>query len=250
MYSFCFWRVYSWIQTFSAPSLQSKCIKVVGWKICFHFLFGSSYCSCCCLLPAFIFYILFDVSIYHLCWNSLFHVVVENDDKSTQIIRLLNSQKGGRVTFIPLNRVKAPRVSYPHSSDVIPLLKKLGFEDNFTPAFSQVCFCENAVFFELGHHLFMFYLIDTWNNKVLYRKYVKKTFLACMFNTCKRNFICISCFNELQFIAGRSFLIFLDAFVSFFCDAKDASFTFQFVLSVNCLCIINIHFIFCSFCYW
>ncbi|WVZ20171.1 hypothetical protein V8G54_007493 [Vigna mungo] len=71
--------------------------------------------------------------------NSLFHVVVENDDKSTQIIRHLNSQKGGRVTFIPLNRVKAPRITYPQSSDVIPLLKKLNFKHDYTPAFSQMC---------------------------------------------------------------------------------------------------------------
>ncbi|XP_050940977.1 structural maintenance of chromosomes protein 3 isoform X4 [Cucumis melo] len=70
--------------------------------------------------------------------NSLFHVVVENDEISTQIIRHLNSSKGGRVTFIPLNRVKAPRISYPQSSDVIPLLKKLKFSPNFAPAFSQV----------------------------------------------------------------------------------------------------------------
>ncbi|GMP99180.1 hypothetical protein CsSME_00046757 [Camellia sinensis var. sinensis] len=42
--------------------------------------------------------------------NSLFHVVVETDEISTQIIRHLNALKGGRVTFIPLNRVKAPQV--------------------------------------------------------------------------------------------------------------------------------------------
>nr|XP_024928084.2 structural maintenance of chromosomes protein 3 [Ziziphus jujuba var. spinosa] len=70
--------------------------------------------------------------------NSLFHVVVENDEISTQIIRHLNSLKGGRVTFIPLNRVKAPRVNYPQSSDVIPLLRKLKFSPNYGPAFSQV----------------------------------------------------------------------------------------------------------------
>ncbi|KAI5433603.1 hypothetical protein KIW84_020765, partial [Lathyrus oleraceus] len=68
--------------------------------------------------------------------NSLFHVVVENDDKSTEIIKHLNRQKGGRVTFIPLNRVNAPRVTYPQSSDVIPLLKKLNFKHDYTPAFS------------------------------------------------------------------------------------------------------------------
>lgn len=75
-------------------------------------------------------------SVCHL--SSLFHVVVEDDNISTQIIRHLNALKGGRVTFIPLNRVKAPRVTYPQSSDVVPLLKKLKFSPNFTPAFAQV----------------------------------------------------------------------------------------------------------------
>ncbi|XP_061338165.1 structural maintenance of chromosomes protein 3 isoform X2 [Gastrolobium bilobum] len=79
--------------------------------------------------------------------NSLFHVVVENDDKSTQIIRHLNSQKGGRVTFIPLNRVKGPNITYPRSSDVIPLLKKLKYDHHYNSAFSQVfartVICEN-----------------------------------------------------------------------------------------------------------
>ncbi|XVE59713.1 hypothetical protein DITRI_Ditri05aG0068300 [Diplodiscus trichospermus] len=70
--------------------------------------------------------------------NSLFHVVVEKDEISTQIIRHLNSLKGGRVTFIPLNRVKSSHVTYPQSSDVIPLLKKLNFSPKFAPAFAQV----------------------------------------------------------------------------------------------------------------
>ncbi|KAK3408344.1 structural maintenance of chromosomes protein 3 [Eucalyptus grandis] len=70
--------------------------------------------------------------------NSLFQVVVENDEISTRIIRHLNSLKGGRVTFIPLNRVKPPNVHYPQSSDVIPLLKKLKFLPNYNPAFAQV----------------------------------------------------------------------------------------------------------------
>lgn len=70
--------------------------------------------------------------------SSLFHVVVDNDDISTRIIRQLNSMKGGRVTFIPLNRVKAHRPRYPESNDVIPLLEKLNFSSKFEPAFVQV----------------------------------------------------------------------------------------------------------------
>ncbi|KAK2432041.1 Structural maintenance of chromosomes (SMC) family protein [Trifolium repens] len=69
--------------------------------------------------------------------NSLFHVVVENDDKSAEIIKHLNREKGGRVTFIPLNRVNAPQVNYPQSSDVVPLLQKLNFKPEYTPAFGQ-----------------------------------------------------------------------------------------------------------------
>lgn len=64
--------------------------------------------------------------------------MVENDDISTQIIRHLNAQRGGRVTFIPLNRVKAPQISYPQDNDVIPLLKKLKFSNRFSKAFEQV----------------------------------------------------------------------------------------------------------------
>ncbi|MCO5576606.1 hypothetical protein L7F22_030421 [Adiantum nelumboides] len=70
--------------------------------------------------------------------NSLFHVVVENDEISTKIIRYLSAEKGGRVTFMPLNRVKAPHTNYPNSPDVVPLLKKLKFDNRFSAAFGQV----------------------------------------------------------------------------------------------------------------
>lgn len=72
-------------------------------------------------------------------------MVVEDDEISTQIIRHLNAQKGGRVTFIPLNRVKAPHVVYPRSSDVIALLNKLKFLPKYNPAFAQVR-CETWIY--------------------------------------------------------------------------------------------------------
>nr|CAD59411.1 SMC3 protein [Oryza sativa] len=70
--------------------------------------------------------------------NSLFHVVVENDDISTRIIQVLTREKGGRVTFIPLNRVKVPDVSCPQSPDFVPLLKKLKYRADHRRAFEQV----------------------------------------------------------------------------------------------------------------
>ena len=69
---------------------------------------------------------------------SLFHVVAESDEISTRIIRYLTAEKGGRVTFMPLNRIRAPHVNYPHNPDVVPLLKKLKFSSRFAPAFAQV----------------------------------------------------------------------------------------------------------------
>nr|CAB3460583.1 unnamed protein product [Digitaria exilis] len=70
--------------------------------------------------------------------NNLFHVVVENDDISTRIIQILTREKGGRVTFIPLNRVKVPDLSCPQSPDFVPLLKKLKYRAEHRRAFEQV----------------------------------------------------------------------------------------------------------------
>lgn len=65
-------------------------------------------------------------------------MVVDTDETATQIIRHLNASKGGRVTFIPLNKVKPAHINCPQSDDVVPLLKKLKFQDMYTKAFSQV----------------------------------------------------------------------------------------------------------------
>lgn len=65
-------------------------------------------------------------------------MVVETDEISTKIIRYLTSLKGGRITFIPLNRVKSPHVNFPKSSDVVPLLQKLKYVSHYAPAFGQV----------------------------------------------------------------------------------------------------------------
>lgn len=38
--------------------------------------------------------------------NQLFHVVVENDEIATTLVNHLNRMKGGRATFMPLNRLQ------------------------------------------------------------------------------------------------------------------------------------------------
>lgn len=69
--------------------------------------------------------------------NSLFHVVVENDDISTRIIEMLTREEDERVTFIPLYRVKVTDISFPQSPDFEPLLKKLKYPTNLQCAFEQ-----------------------------------------------------------------------------------------------------------------
>ncbi|KAL7611996.1 hypothetical protein Lser_V15G05589 [Lactuca serriola] len=71
--------------------------------------------------------------------NSLFHMVVETDEIFNKLIRHLNTKEGGRVTFIPLNRVKVPHVTYPlETFGVKPLLKELKYHPKYDQAFSQV----------------------------------------------------------------------------------------------------------------
>jgi len=71
--------------------------------------------------------------------NQLFQVVVDTDATASAITKHLIQQKGGRMTFMPLNRL-APReaVQAPPGGDAVPLLSKLSFRPAFRAAFVQV----------------------------------------------------------------------------------------------------------------
>ena len=70
--------------------------------------------------------------------NSLFHVVVDTDEIASQVLELLNKEKEGRVTFMPLNRLKLKDVQFPNANDAIPLIKKLEYDTRFELAMQQV----------------------------------------------------------------------------------------------------------------
>jgi structural maintenance of chromosome 3 (chondroitin sulfate proteoglycan 6) len=70
--------------------------------------------------------------------TSLFHYVVDNDQTATRIVDILQREKGGRVTFMPLNRLNPKIPNLPNASDVVHLLAKLKYEERFTKAFQQV----------------------------------------------------------------------------------------------------------------
>ncbi|KAK8858571.1 hypothetical protein IAR55_002800 [Kwoniella newhampshirensis] len=70
--------------------------------------------------------------------NSLFHVVVDNDETVTKLLDVMNREKSGRVTFMPLNRLKSHTVNYPRANDALPMIQKLRFDREYVMAFEQV----------------------------------------------------------------------------------------------------------------
>ncbi|GAA5970675.1 hypothetical protein JCM11641_007396 [Rhodosporidiobolus odoratus] len=70
--------------------------------------------------------------------TSLFQIVVDNDDTATQILDRMVHDKSGRVTFMPLNRLRVQDVEYPKTNEAIPMINKLKFDQAYTPAFKQI----------------------------------------------------------------------------------------------------------------
>ena len=69
---------------------------------------------------------------------SLFHYVVDNDDTATKIIEILQRERSGRITFIPLNRVRPKASNVPKANDAIPMIEKIQFNPTYEKAFQQV----------------------------------------------------------------------------------------------------------------
>ncbi|KAK9361460.1 RecF/RecN/SMC [Lipomyces starkeyi] len=80
----------------------------------------------------------YKVAVEVTAGNSLFHVVVDNDTTASTIMEVLNRERSGRVTFMPLNRLKPKTVNYPDTDDAIPLIKKLRYNPEHALAIEQV----------------------------------------------------------------------------------------------------------------
>lgn len=73
--------------------------------------------------------------------NSLFHIVVDSDETASLIMQELYRIRGGRVTFMPLNRIyNDPNVTYPpnEQSSCTPLMKKIKYDPQFEKAVKHV----------------------------------------------------------------------------------------------------------------
>ncbi|KAL7626667.1 Structural maintenance of chromosomes protein 3 [Parahypoxylon ruwenzoriense] len=69
---------------------------------------------------------------------SLFHYVVDNDDTATYLANALQKSYGGRITFMPLSKLKPRNANLPRANDALPLLSKIQYSPEYEKAFQQV----------------------------------------------------------------------------------------------------------------
>ncbi|KAJ6113981.1 structural maintenance of chromosomes protein 3 [Penicillium sp. IBT 18751x] len=70
--------------------------------------------------------------------QSLFHYVVDTDETATTVLEILQKEKAGRVTFMPLNRLRSKPFNMPRASDTIPMIEKLQYDPVYEKAFQHV----------------------------------------------------------------------------------------------------------------
>ncbi|PFH53296.1 hypothetical protein AMATHDRAFT_137794 [Amanita thiersii Skay4041] len=80
----------------------------------------------------------FNTAIEQTAGTSLFHVVVDNDETASKVLDVMIKEKTGRVTFMPLNRLKPKVPAVPSAQDAEPLMEKLRFDKVHEKAFQQV----------------------------------------------------------------------------------------------------------------
>jgi len=72
---------------------------------------------------------------------------VDTDDTASAVLEVMKKENVGRVTFMPLNRLKPKAVQYPEVEEVEPLIRRLQYDPMFEKAFQQVfsktCVCED-----------------------------------------------------------------------------------------------------------
>lgn len=81
---------------------------------------------------------LFQPCVETVAGGALFHVVVDSDAVAAKLIALLNREKAGRVTFMPLSQLREWPVRYPQRQDCLPMLQRLTFDPRHRAAVFQV----------------------------------------------------------------------------------------------------------------
>lgn len=73
--------------------------------------------------------------------------MVDSDETASKVLDVMLRDKTGRVTFMPINRLKPKNPPLPNNGDAIPILDKLRYDDVHAKAFQQVfgktCVCKD-----------------------------------------------------------------------------------------------------------
>ncbi|KAJ7098111.1 structural maintenance of chromosome protein 3 [Mycena belliarum] len=89
----------------------------------------------------------YNIAVELTAGNSLFHVVVDSDETASKVLDVMLKEKTGRVTFMPLNRLRPTNPPLPNAQDAIPIMEKLKFDVVHQKAFQQVfgktCVCRD-----------------------------------------------------------------------------------------------------------
>ena len=81
----------------------------------------------------------FQTAVEVAAQNALFHVIVDTDATAARLMKRLESERLGRVTFLPLNQLHVDNTNYPESRDVLPLLRTcLRFDNRLRRAMEHV----------------------------------------------------------------------------------------------------------------
>ncbi|CAN0362690.1 unnamed protein product, partial [Phaeothamnion confervicola] len=71
--------------------------------------------------------------------NSLFHVIVDDDATAARLMERLEKGRLGRVTFMPLSRLRPTAPAFPDSQEVAPLLRTaIRHDPDVLPALQQI----------------------------------------------------------------------------------------------------------------
>ena len=80
----------------------------------------------------------FSTAVEVTAGNSLFHYVVDNEETASRVLEILQKERAGRVTFMPLNRLKPNIGNIPKANDSIPMIERIKFDKQYEKAFLQV----------------------------------------------------------------------------------------------------------------
>eukprot|EP01127_Copromyxa_protea_P019957 TRINITY_DN6581_c0_g1_i2.p1 TRINITY_DN6581_c0_g1~~TRINITY_DN6581_c0_g1_i2.p1 ORF type:complete len:642 (-),score=188.91 TRINITY_DN6581_c0_g1_i2:1326-3023(-) len=70
--------------------------------------------------------------------GSLFNFVVDTDATASKLLEMLNKEKAGRVTFMPLNKLAIKEPTYPRTETTLPIIDRLKFKSMFRKAFLHI----------------------------------------------------------------------------------------------------------------